>query len=79
MRIVVMIGAVVGLLVLLAGLFISRGAPQEAAMAAMACAFAVIPYVGWRASQIDDNEREQRKFRKELLERLEALEKSRQD
>ncbi len=77
MRIFVMIGAVIGLLVLLAGIFVSNGAPQEAAMAAMACAFAVIPYVGWRASQIDDNERDERKFRKELLDRLEALEKSR--
>ena len=76
MRIFVMIGAVLGLLVLLVGIVISKGAPQEAAMAAMACAFAVIPYVGWRASQIDENEREQRKFRKELLDRLEALEKS---
>ena len=79
MRIFVMIGAVLGLLVLLVGIVISKGAPQEAAMAAMACAFAVIPYVGWRASQIDENEREQRKFRKELLDRLEALEKSRQN
>ncbi len=77
MRIFVMVGAVIGLLVLLAGIFVSNGAPQEAAMAAMACAFAVIPYVGWRASQIDDNERDERELRKELLDRLEALEKSR--
>lgn len=77
MRIFVMVGAVVGLLVLLLGVLVSKGAPQEAAMAAIACACAVIPYVGWRASQIDDNEREERKFRKELLDRLEALEKSR--
>ena len=79
MRILVMVGAVIGLLVLLAGIFVSNGAPQEAAMAAMACAFAVIPYVGWRASQIDDNDRERRKFQKELLDRLDALEKSRHD
>lgn len=78
MRVLVMIGAVIGLLCLVAGLIFSKGAPQEAAMAAMACAFAVIPYVGWRASQIDDSAREQRKFRKELLDRLEALERSRQ-
>lgn len=77
MRILVMIGAVLGLLVLVVGVAFANGAPQEAAMAAIACACAVIPYVGWRASQIDENEREQRKFRKELLERLDALEKSR--
>lgn len=79
MRIFVMIGAVIGFLVLLAGIFGSNGAPQEAALAAMACAFAVIPYVGWRASQLDNSEREERKFRKELLDRIEALEKSRHD
>lgn len=75
MRTMVMVGAVVGLLFALVGLFFSNGAPQEAAMAAMGVAFAVIPYVGWRATQIDDSEREQRKFQKELLERLAALEK----
>lgn len=79
MRIFGMVGAVLGFLVLLAGMFVSNGAPQEAAMAAMACGLAVIPYVGWRASQIADNERERRKFQKELLDRLEALEKSRHD
>lgn len=78
MRILVMVGAIVGLIVLVLGVVFSKGAPQEAAMAAIACACAVIPYVGWRASQIDDREREERKFRKELLDRLEALEKSRQ-
>lgn len=77
MRTIVMIGAVLGLICLVVAVFIG-GAPQQAALAGIACAFAVIPYVGWRASQIDDDVREQRKFRKELIERLEALEKSKQ-
>lgn len=66
MRILVMIGAVIGLLCLFVIPFAS-GAHQEAALAAMACAFCVIPYVGWRASQIDDEAREARKFRAEVL------------
>ncbi len=78
MRIAVMAGAVLGALCLVAAFVFANGAPQEAAMAAMACAFAVIPYVGWRASQIYEEALEARKFRKELLERLDALEKSRQ-
>ena len=78
MRIAVMIGAALGALFLMGAFVFANGAPQEAAMAAMACAFAVIPYVGWRASQIYEEALDARKFRKELLERLDALEKSRQ-
>lgn len=79
MRVLVMIGAVIGLFVLVAGVFLSNSAPQEAAMAAIACACAVIPYVGWRASQIEDSEIDRRQFRRDLLDRLESLEKSRQE
>lgn len=66
MRVLVMIGSVIGALCLIAAFFVG-GAPQQAALAAMACAFAVIPYVGWRASQISDTDRENRKFREEVL------------
>ena len=45
MRIAVMIGAALGVLFLMGAFVFANGAPQEAAMAAMACAFAIIPYV----------------------------------
>jgi hypothetical protein len=38
------VGAAFGFLFLLLGLTTSTGAPQEAAAAAMACAFVIIPY-----------------------------------
>ncbi len=66
MRMMVMVGAVLGVLCLVAAFFMS-GAPQQAALAGMACAVAIIPYVGWRASQIDDDARENREFRTEIL------------
>jgi hypothetical protein len=66
MRIMVMFGAVLGVLCLVAVFFVA-GAPQQAALAAMACAVAIIPYVGWRASQIDDEASESRKFRADVL------------
>lgn len=77
MRFVVVIGAVIGALCLLATFFVN-GAPQEAALAAMACAFAVIPYVIFRAGQLTDAENERKKFQRELLERLSALEAPKQ-
>lgn len=77
MRFVVVIGAVIGALCLLATFFVN-GAPQEAALAAMACAFAVIPYVIFRAGQLTEAENERKKFQRELLERLSALEKPKQ-
>ena len=40
------------------------GAPQQAAMAGMACAFAIIPYVLFRVSQLADADR----YRKEMLD-----------
>lgn len=66
MRMMVMMGAVLGLLCLVASFFMA-GAAQQAAMAAAACAVCIIPYVGWRASQIDDDAREARKFRADVL------------
>ena len=73
MRFIVVICAVIGGLILAASFFIAKGAPQEAAMAAMACAFAVIPYVIFRAGQLTDAENERREFRRALLERLDRL------
>ena len=79
MRYVVMLGAVAGVLFVLAGLLLSASAPQMAAMAAMGCAVAIIPYVGYRASQLDVQEREHRQFHRAVVDRLAALEKPRQD
>lgn len=73
MRFIVVIGAVIGALFLFATFFIAKGAPQEAAMAAMACAFAVIPYVIFRAGQLTTAENERRAFRAAVLERLDKL------
>lgn len=47
--VLVMVGALIGSLFLMSGLLFSSGAPQEAAAAAMACAFVVIPYCFARA------------------------------
>ena len=78
MGVSVMIGAVLGALCLIISFFVSS-APQEAALAATACAFAVIPYVGFRASQIAQADKERRKFQEDVIERLRALEQSRRD
>lgn len=77
MRFVVVIGAVIGALCLLGSFFVS-GAPQEAALAAMACAFAVIPYVIFRAGQLTDAENDRKKFQREILAKLSALEAQKQ-
>mgnify|MGYP001217566541 CR=1 FL=1 len=50
MRYIVFLGAVIGALFVAGGLLFSKGAPQEAAAAAMGLAFAVIPYVIFRVS-----------------------------
>ena len=56
MAVLVFLGVVIGALCLVASFFVS-GAPQQAALAAMACAFAIIPYVLFRVSQLADSER----------------------
>ncbi len=58
MRVLVFVGAVIGSLFLL-GSFFMGGAPQQAAMAGMACAFAIIPYVLFRvqATAIEEDQR----------------------
>lgn len=65
MRVLVFIGAIIGALCLLASFFMP-GAPQQAAMAGMACAFAIIPYVLFRVGATADEE-DQRKQIIELL------------
>lgn len=46
---IAMLGPMVGFLFLVLALTVANGAPQEAALAAVACAFAVIPYCFARA------------------------------
>lgn len=65
MRVLVFIGAVIGSLCLLASFFVA-GAPQQAAMAGMACAFAIIPYVLFRVGATADEETQ----RKQIIELL---------
>ena len=72
MRILVMIGAFIGALCLLGSFFVG-GAPQQAALAAMACAFAVIPYVGFRASQLEDEALQKKVFFERVRKQLEEL------
>ena len=60
MRVLVFIGAALCALCLLASFFM-QGAPQQAALAATACAFAIIPYVLFRiqaTAQAEDQRRE---------------------
>ena len=65
MRVLVFIGAVLGTLCLI-GSFFMKGAPQQAALAGMACAFAIIPYVLFRVSDSATAEAQ----RKEIIELL---------
>lgn len=65
MRILVFVGAIIGAMCLLASFFMP-GAPQQAAMAATACAFAIIPYVLFRVQATADAEDQ----RRELIELL---------
>ena len=76
MRYFVMVGAVIGALCLVGSFFVS-GAPKQAALAAIACAFAVIPYVGWRVSQITDAENEQRIFRQMVIDTMDEMKPNR--
>lgn len=78
MRFVAEAGALIGFFFLLGAVFTGT-APQQAAMAAIACACAIIPYVMYRASQIFREEKRAREFRSDLLARLSDLEKAVRD
>lgn len=72
MRVLVFIGAALGALCLLAS-FMAGSAPQQAAMAATACAFAVIPYVLFRVRQLEDAELQKKVFFTQMQKRMEEL------
>lgn len=70
MGIIAVIGAVVGAICLLIS-FAMSGAPQQAALAGMACAFAIIPYVIFRVFQLGESDRRS----KQILELMKAAQK----
>jgi hypothetical protein len=72
MKYLVYIGAVIGTICLLLA-FTANGAPQQAALAGMACAFAVIPYVLFRVTQVLEDQAERRKFYQQCNGRLQEL------
>lgn len=67
------LGSVAGGFALLLALGAAKSAPQEAALAAMAAAFAVVPYVFARAVQMLVREGRDRERHRELLDALEKL------
>ena len=70
MGIVAVIGAIVGAFCLLIS-FAMSGAPRQAALAGMACAFAIIPYVIFRVFQLGESDRRS----KQILELMKAAQK----
>lgn len=72
MRVLVLIGAALGGLCLLASFFVNS-APQQAALAATACAFAVIPYVAFRVSQLEAQALAAKVFREQMTKRIQEL------
>lgn len=67
------IGAVLGALTLVGFSLLASSAPQQAAGAAIAIAFAVIPYCLARAVQIVGSEGRKKKHERLVLERLDKL------
>jgi hypothetical protein len=72
MKYLVYIGAVIGTICLLLA-FTANGAPQQAALAGMACAFAVIPYVLFRVGQIVEDGKERREFYQQVRGRMQDV------
>jgi len=70
MGIIAVLGAVIGAICLLIS-FAMSGAPQQAALAGMACAFAIIPYVIFRVFQLGESDRRS----KQILELMKAAQK----
>lgn len=67
------LGAVVGGFTLLTGMVLTKSAPQEAAAAAMAVGFAVVPYVLMRVVQLNAQDKMQRQANADLAEQMERL------
>jgi len=69
-------GAELGGIVLVLGFASAKSAPQEASVAALAIALAVIPYVFYRALQLSSQNSQAKKFRESVLRRLDAMDSS---
>ncbi len=67
------LGAVLGGFTLFAGMLLTKSAPQEAASAAMAVGFAVVPYVLARAVQLYLAAEQAKKHNADVLDRLDRL------
>lgn len=72
MRTLVLIGSVIGFLCLV-GAFFVNGAPQQAALAGMACGFAVVPYVAFRVSQLEAAALQKKVFFEQMQKRMDEL------
>lgn len=59
--------------VVFARFFFVGGAPQQAALAATACAFCIVPYVGFRVSQLEDAALQKKVFFEQMQKRMEEL------
>jgi hypothetical protein len=68
-----------GAVALFFGVVGAKGAPQEAAAAAIAIGLAVIPYVAFRVVQTLSQASEHREHQKEMLKLLRELVKERRD
>jgi hypothetical protein len=67
------LGSIAGTLVLLVGFATAQAAPQQAAVAGLAIALAVLPYVLFRTIQATAGAYRQRDFNAELLRKLDQL------
>lgn len=71
--VIAIIGAILGGITFVFGTVFASGAPQQAAVAAMAVALAVIPYVLARSVQIITQDGAKKRHDKQLLAKLDAL------
>lgn len=69
------LGSIVGALVLITGVAAAKGAPQEAAAAAIAIAMAVLPYVAFRVFQTISQDKKRAAFYESVQRSLDVLEK----
>lgn len=76
MRLMTVIGALIGLALMLVAAFGNASAPQQAALAGLAMCAAVIPYVLFRVQQIGQQAALDEKRHQEVLDALRARQAS---
>lgn len=72
MQVFVVIGFVASVLCLIGIPFVS-GAGKGVELAVMACAFSVVPYVGFRFQQLREEAKERREFYQQVRGRMQEL------